>query len=49
MDDARFGEQLRRLHQSLEEENERARLNSRWGNRRHQRARAVGSGVVRPV
>jgi hypothetical protein len=49
MDEARFGEQLRRLHQSLEEANERARLDSRWRDRRHQRARAVGSGVVRPV
>jgi len=46
--DARFGEQLRRLHQSLEEANARAELNSR-GNPRHQMARAAGSGVVRPV
>jgi hypothetical protein len=49
MDEAGFAEQLRRLHQSLEEANERAMLNSPWDNRRHQRARAVGSGIVRPV
>jgi hypothetical protein len=48
-DEARFGEQLRRLHQSLEEANERATLDSRWGNRRHLRARAVGSSIARAV
>jgi hypothetical protein len=46
--EAQFGEQLRRLHQSLEEANERARLKAKWGDG-YQRARAVGSGVVRPV
>jgi hypothetical protein len=49
MDEVRFGEQLRRLHQSLEEANERARSNSGWRDRRHQRARAVGGGIARPV
>jgi hypothetical protein len=49
MAEAHFGEQLRRLHQSVDEANERARLNSRWADRRHQLARAAGSGVVRPV
>jgi hypothetical protein len=48
VDDARFSEQLRRLYQSLEEVNARARLNSR-GNSRRQRAQAVGSGIVRPA
>lgn len=45
--EAQFGEQLRRLHQSLEEANERARRKS--GNPRHQLARAVGGRVVGPV
>jgi hypothetical protein len=47
-DEARFGEQLRRLYQSLEEANARERSNSR-GNRPRQRAHAVGSEIVRPV
>jgi hypothetical protein len=47
-DEARFGEQLRRLHRSLEEANQRARLNSR-GKPGHRLARAAGSGIVRPA
>jgi hypothetical protein len=49
VEEARFGEQLRWLHQSIEDENERARLESRWGRPRHQLARAAGSGIVRSV
>jgi hypothetical protein len=49
LDDARFSEQLCRLFQSLEEANQRARLNSRRAKPRHQLARAAGSGIVRPV
>ena len=48
VNEARFGEQLCRLYQSVEEANQRARLNSR-GNPGRQMARAAGSGIVRPV